>query len=438
MGLRRYLVLLALIACKPNGLLVEVPGDNVELFIASSEAPCSSDTGLCSMGPPDPASPMMPGQAHQAKRWITNTDELVTADGTVTDGVTQFLIEPDATTTTIPALLAVAFDGPNTNAMPTGFLVVPSVDVQAGTQDRLQLVLEPYTPLLSINPGAGERMQLWRKPSDSQPNTAPKVGACALVQHAAGAMYPFESFSPPSDTDCDEAEKVHECDRFAAFSTQPAHDDELDCLLPNPNTRLCVIGGHGCTDGAPAGMGACTASRETYCTSSPVCSDAEAAACTTPDCVNAQIIQQVTTSQYGLLCTYAHDGGGVPCALTGSTTAHVTAVLSQPACDDAHVSAATSPLAFSSSTSNVGGLVSVGVVDKNLCTIQLDVTPDVAVTDMTMLAFVEVQVSPPNLPPHHHVIPVVIQPTTGCLATGALVCNPLVVPTTGDSITKCN
>jgi len=439
---RYVIVVFALVACKPKGLVVEVPGDNVELFIATSEAPCGADNGLCSMAPPDPAHPGLPGPSHQAKRWIINTDDLVTADRTVTDGVTQFLIEPDPSLPTIPALLAVSFDGPNTNALPTGFLVVPQVDVRQGKQDRLQLVLDPFTPLTAINPNnnSGERMQLWRKPTDSQPGVPAKTAACALVGHGSGATYPFESFSPPSDADCDDAEQVHECDKFAAFASTIPNDKQLTCLAPrSPQTQPCIIGGLGCTDGMPAGTGTCTPSRETYCTSSHVCADAEQANCSTVDCVSLVVTQQVQSAQYGVLCKYGYNAG-VPCASTGSATVHVTPLLSQLPCDDVRISPPQNPLAFASDITLGTGPNALKVGVSPTATTDCSITIEVEAgqgAPPPLLSYIEVQVTTSGAAQtvHHHVIPVVIEAATTC--SDVMVCSAVVMPDASETITQC-
>jgi hypothetical protein len=279
-------------------------------------------------------------------------------------------------------------------------------------------------------------MQLWRKPSDSQPNVPAKLAACALVGHDADGTYPFESFSPPSDADCDETEKVHDCDKFAAFSASLPNDRQLDCLTtPDLSNRLCIIGGHTCRDGLPTMNTACVSSQETYCTSTGVCTDAQAASCSTPDCVNQQVMQDVQAHLFGLHCSYFYNNG-VPCAPTGSTISHVTAVLSQPACISARVSAPTRPLEFDADVDLNPTVVSASVTDKTNCSVQLGVE---AGPPASILVYVEVAVTgtmPTSI--HHHVIPVVIDAEQGGACAGSTMsCDPIVVPTALDTITTC-
>jgi hypothetical protein len=422
-------VAIVLAGCQPHGLLVEVHGQNVELFVAAGDAPCDdSDVDKCPMTPPDPAAPDQAGTTtFKAHRWIDNTTAVIAID--TTGDTATYLLQTDGTgDATIAALLAVGFDGTTVSANPTTSAIAHGVVVPSTGQSRIILELAPVDPIASPQSASTDRIQVWRAPSErmragtSDPN--PTRAPCVLVSHPNDATPRSESFSPADDTDCDEAEAINECDKFAAFAKTAARD--LSCLItPMTPTDLCELGGVACQDGvAPNTTAPCLQPREPWCLPAALCTNTQPnCAGMLGSCLDTPAITAASNG-VGLACTFPIDGNGVPC--TSSGTVHVDLHQIAAPCDVAEISASTVPLDFQGSAT-LGTTppllqVDLQLTDPASCLVDLDVQVDPATTEG---GIGYIQIEPGGLPTQHRVIPILFRPSDMICAGAEITCRPL-------------
>ena len=209
---RLWLVWCVLAGCKgANGVLIEIPAEHVELFVAKTPIPCDGN-GSCAITPPSMLNASQ--RAYPAQGWYID-EQLFAADSTSTETVIQIEADPtlpDATQE-ISALLVVAYQADD-HLQPTGFTMLTGVDVSKTEQRTIKIdALTPYAPIATT---AGQGLEVWHKHD-------PTAAGCAVVRHADGSV---DFFGPTSDVDCDDA--ARECEPFVYDGSTPADGTRAD------------------------------------------------------------------------------------------------------------------------------------------------------------------------------------------------------------------
>lgn len=304
--MRRLGLLLALAACHPSGLTLEVVIDDpnikkVELFAGTH---CSGD---CPRGTAPPALPAMPvDDAYLVADEVPWTVSEPEFDG----GVAGFRIE-STLATSLDILVVVGYDADDQIRWSRTF---HGVDIPADDAAHWRVQLSPTTPI-AVTPAApppgSERVARWQQPSQRLP-------ACLLLEHwGSSGTAARELVVPDGDRDCDEVALTSECAPWIPNAVgAPPSIEEARCVLPAPlpgnPTPVCMLGGPSCDETASTPSDSCVPLDQTYCTSSALCACAG-----TPDiaaCVTDKIATGIDAKTMPYLhCTIQLDTDGTSC-----------------------------------------------------------------------------------------------------------------------------
>ena len=386
----------ALAACKrPNGVLLDIPAPHAELFIANGTA--CSDTPPCAFTPPDTNSPASPGATITGQGWVIDS---ALTEVTVPNGHSEFELEaqaPQGGSPQVPALLVVAYDSNATDAPPTGFAMLTSVDVPASAEVKISVDLTPYQPITAQ--ASGDSLELWRKLSD----TARVHSQCALVRHHDGT---YDFFSPEDDMDCDDTEPL-DCNKLGFHTTAQPSTSELACALGTTGAA-CRFGGFPCVDGQGPTTTCALPTGEAYCTVPEACGSDGCSGSFDLAC-SGQLRNATRTlhCQVGLIDTLVANQS---CALEPQQTTTVNLSTFAPVCQSIRISALNTPLAFGSSA--MVGQSKVSVTLQAPCTAAFtfkDAATDTSGTFDNAVLLLDLQTPSPN--PVHLVIPMTLAPT---------------------------
>lgn len=304
--MRRLGLLLALAACHPSGLTLEVVIDDpnikkVELFAGTH---CSGD---CPRGTAPPALPAMPvDDAYlvvDEAPWTVSEPEF---DG----GVAGFRIE-STQATSLDILVVVGYDADDQIRWSQTF---HGVDIPAEDAAHWRVQLAPTTRIEvtpAPPPPGSERVAHWQQPSQRLP-------ACLLLEHwdSSGTAV-RELVVPDADRDCDEVALATECAPWIpnAVGAAPTIDDArclLSAPLPgNPGT-VCMLGGPACNETDSSPDASCVPLDQPYCTSSALCACAGTADIAA--CVTGKIAAGIDAKTIPYLhCTIQLDADGSSC-----------------------------------------------------------------------------------------------------------------------------
>ena len=430
----------ALVACNgAKGLLLDIPGDHVEVWIANAPITCDAGSN-CPITPPNPIDPSTEGKTYHGQGWMVDATQITTVE--VSRGHSLFQLE--GTGPNIPAILIVAFADDSGTQPPTSFAVLHNVAVPSSGQLKIAVTMTPAADLATTT---GERIVVWRRPSDTSP---PNFTACAVVGHARSSL---EFFAPMNDTDCDDVAPALECDAFAVHGTKPPSDSQLTCAATQPN-GICRLGGKGCVDGLPptppvsGDPSSCVPSGTPYCFSQMICASVDNV-CPNHDLTCLKMLPtNISSSMIPYIrCTYS-TGANCPASQTG--TLAVSGPGCRPTCsripDPRSVTRSrsrisVSPLDFVDSvmlpSSTPNTIVSVEANPDMPCTLAITRNDLDIIPVATVLVLVDFETDPS--PRQHRIMPVVIEPQASgnCTSTTTMTCTAPRAPDAMDTLLRC-
>jgi hypothetical protein len=272
----------------PPGVAVTVKTDKttaiVEVFVGNDAAgDCDQNGGNCSIGPKSPMAGSR-GRFFVGAGWTSRATAVDRA--IVKGGVAHFQLQVDAGAggdQFVPAVIVVGYDAAGVEA---SVAVLHDLDVPAGSSVEIRTTLAPAMPIIAPA-GAGERVQVWRQPADTDASLA----ACVVVSHADGTN---EFVTPAADTDCDGAlpktmsgATMAECsvaDEWNYCGQTQARLDATTCVTPNPTTNSCRLAGPQCADAGPecittVPLNICAPTTEIACLAPDVCTNLPVPTC---------------------------------------------------------------------------------------------------------------------------------------------------------------
>jgi hypothetical protein len=245
-----------------GGLLIDVTPtdssvDQVRLYIGTGDATSHQTLGL----------PLGMIIANQAMRtpvpdvtyWARDPgNELDTK--MVGPGETVRFVLVHADTDNIPALLAVGYSNGKIVQVATKF------DVQIPTRHFALFTLDLQAPVGDLTGSSMFAGGAW----DPDSQTTVPYAACAGV-FERGARYPRSMIVSPDDQDCDGFINGGdaECTPDIYRGSRTANLAEVGCLVPDPTSLSCVLGGPSCIDNTQRVPGACQPTG--YCAPYSVC-----------------------------------------------------------------------------------------------------------------------------------------------------------------------
>jgi hypothetical protein len=423
LGVRGALpIVVALAACEPSGLTLEITTSNHN--VTSVEVLVGMDcTGDCPRRIAPPALAPRP------------IDQIFVVDGdgpwsaTVEGGVAGFRLATDSRTE-VDLVLAIGLDSAG-QPIETAYAYDVVVPVNRGEYVRVPLeAVTPVAASLTAPPPADgtESLAIWREPVAKR--------ACVLAEHWSGGSAPQRDLVVPvDDPDCDEV--VNECAPWTHLAMNvPTTIDGADCSFVGALTStadVCMLGGTPCNEIAATPGGPCGALDEPYCAPVVLCS-----ACPgpwSPECAFTALYSGATMNTMPYLnCTFAIDNVGKPCIDEAIVTDVDGSALLGPqptaSCTSARVHDLALPLGpFQSSIPTEVGELRVDRVGTP-CTVDVRFKGTAQPTESTAIALVDLDLDNDT----HLALPAVIHITTGCTFQSA--CS-FVVGTTSDPMLAC-
>jgi hypothetical protein len=242
---------IALAACgNESGTFLSItspmPLSHVELFIGDEvvddPGSCSGGSG-CSIGPPTRNATTNPyGVRYRGDGYTSRAKLASYVDVSGTHLV--YRVQPETSKDDIPALMIVGYGD---QGQPAAAYVLHDLHI-TGSSEQIDVTLDPVLP---IDAPSGERLQIWRRPGDTN-----QQSACALLVY--GDQRESVWFVPEDDTDCDGAAPMDtaapECKQRDApwnwCGVYPPGITEADTIAVAPS-NACRLQGPQCADRGP-------------------------------------------------------------------------------------------------------------------------------------------------------------------------------------------
>lgn len=249
------LLVLAASACADGGVVIEVTPtdpavDSVRVFVGRSDriedatlvVPTASANGV--------VRTTVPGVTYFPRDAQNELDTKAIKSG---ETVKFVFVREDVTD--LGAIIAVGYAGAQLKEVATLY----DLHLPATHFDQYTLKLAP-----PVRPPV-----VW---GETFPGPANEAACIGITDPATKDPFSVSYIVTPFDQDCDGLDENDpaECNNDAWFGKRPASLDELTCLVVDPGTQTCLLGGPECNDGQPPAANQCVPTK--YCVPKQVCS----------------------------------------------------------------------------------------------------------------------------------------------------------------------